>query len=1026
MGWKNWGWKKKTGIILGILILLYTISGFLVIPMVTEAILPDKLSAQLDRPVQVENVSLNPYTLTLSVKGLNIGEKSGDADFVAFDEFFANIQWASLFKLGLVAREVRLKQPFVRVARISETEFNFSDLIPAEKADQKSEPEDKAPGEPFHFHLSNVRVMNGEFQFHDQPMDKTHRFDNVSFTIPMLSNFKPHVDAYAQPVLAGELNGTQLKVDVSTKPFAKSMETTVDVTLAGVNLPYYFDYVPVDLGLDIGQGNLDLETKLDFKQTPAGETQLEISAIADLADLQVTDAAAGEILALSDLHVEMAPSRPLEKQIRLATVSLTEPVVTLVRSFDGKLNLAQLGPQGEDRSTASNAEPSKAAQTNADSETAEAGVKESTAAEAKEPESDPFIFELGKLNLSSGTLNYRDFAAPGASATPHGGPVQMTVKDLNLTVTGFTTKRNQTAQVDLSASLDPDAALSVNGEFGMTPLTVDTAIQIEGLALNRAQPYFPDALNLVVTDGRFHLSGNARLNSNQNKGLSAQLKGDSGIRDLKLLESKSAREFVKWQAFDINGIDVSYNPTRVNLKTLAIEGLKQNLIVEKDGRLNVGQIWAAEPAEPSEPETSEAADKKESVEKEQTQKAAAPFPVSIGEIKLRDIGISFTDYQVDPNYSAEVAFDEGSITGLSTEAFEGAKVSLKGAVNEHAPIDISGRINPLLADLLLDISFRLQNMELSPFSAYSGKYIGKAIEKGKLNLDLDYLIENKKLEAENQVLLNQFTLGHGVESKTAVNLPVGLAIALLKDRKGKIDLDLPVSGRLDDPEFSLTGVIIQSLKNLVAKAATSPFALVSSIVPGGEELRYIEFKAGSADLDDAAEKKLDAIIKLLYERPALNLELTGYVAPEDDRAALKAAALERKIRAAKWAETSEQTETETIPFEEIELTDEEYLKYLRQVYKAEVLAAPDAPEDAKSLGDESLTAAEMKAKIRVRIEVTDAELRLLAQNRVQAVKDYILADDRIAGKRLFIREAETLMPSDAGKFKASRVELNLN
>ena len=657
MGWKNWGWKKKTGIILGILILLYTISGFLVIPMVTEAILPDKLSAQLDRPVQVENISLNPYTLTLSVKGLNIGEKSGDADFVAFDEFFANIQWASLFKLGLVAREVRLKQPLVRVARISETEFNFSDLIPAEKADQKPESEDKAPGEPFHFHLSNVRVMNGEFQFHDQPMDKTHRFDNVSFTIPMLSNFKPHVDAYAQPVLAGELNGTQLKVDVSTKPFAKSMETTVDVTLAGVNLPYYFDYVPVDLGLDIGQGNLDLETKLDFKQTPAGETQLEISAIADLADLQVTDAAAGEILALSDLHVEMAPSRPLEKQIRLATVSLTEPVVTLVRSFDGKLNLAQLGPQGEDRSTASNAVPSKAAQTNADSETAEAGVKESTAAEAKEPESDPFIFELGKLNLSSGTLNYRDFAAPGASATPHGGPVQMTVKDLNLTVTGFTTKRNQTAQVDLSASLEPDAALSVNGEFGMTPLTVDTAIQIEGLALNRAQPYFPDALNLVVTDGRFHLSGNARLNSNQNKGLSAQLKGDSGIRDLKLLESKSAREFVKWQAFDINGIDVSYNPTRVNLKTLAIEGLKQNLIVEKDGRLNVGQIWAAEPAEPSEPETSEAADKKESVEKEQTQKAAAPFPVSIGEIKLRDIGISFTDYQVDPNYSAEVVFD---------------------------------------------------------------------------------------------------------------------------------------------------------------------------------------------------------------------------------------------------------------------------------------------------------------------------------------------------------------------------------
>jgi len=1023
MGWKRMGWKKKTGIILGILILLYTLAGFLVIPMVTEAILPDKLSAQLDRPVQVENISLNPYTLTLSVKGLNIGEKSGDADFIAFEEFFANIQWASLFKLGLVARELRLKEPFVRVARISETEFNFSDLIPSEKEDKKPEPEAKAQSEPLQFHLSNIRIINGDFQFHDQPMDKTHRFDNVSFTIPMLSNFEPHVDAYAQPVLAGELNDTQLKVDVSTKPFAESLETVVDINLAGVDLPYYFDYVPVDLGLDITGGHLNLESKIRFKKASGGKTNLEVSAVADLADLQVTDTAADEILALSDLHVEMAPSRPLEKQIRLATVSFTEPVVTLVRDFNGSLNLARLGPQSENRSSSE----SGADESNAESQAP--ADKEKAEAEESASEEDPFIFELGKLNLSSGTLNYQDFAAPGASATPHGGPVQMTLNDLNLTVTGFTTQKDQTAQVDLSARLDPDAALSVNGEFGITPLTVDAAVNIEAVPLNLAQPYFPDPLNLVVTSGSFDLSGKARLNSDPQAGLSAHFNGDTGIKELTLLESQTAGKFLKWQALDLNGIEMSWNPIRIRLKTLAINGLEQNLIVHENGRLNVSQIYTAEAAESRVPEKSAAEDKKAGAEKsdaDSTEDASAPFPVSIGEIKLRDIAVSFADYSIEPNYSARVTFDEGSITGLSTEAFEGAKVSLKGAVNEHAPIDISGRINPLLADLLLDISFKLQNMELSPFSTYSGKYIGKAIEKGKLNLDLEYSIENKKLEAENEVLLNQFNLGHRVESETAVNLPVGLAIALLKDRKGRIDLDLPVSGRLDDPQFSLTGVIIQSLRNLVAKAATSPFALVSSIVPGGEELRYIQFKAGSADLDDAAEKKLDAIIKLLYERPALNLELTGYVAPEEDRAALKAAALERKIRAAKWAETSEQTETETIPFEEIELTEEEYLKYLRELYKAEVLDASDAPEDAKPLDDESLTREEMAAEIRHRIEIEDARLRLLAQNRVQAVKGYLLNDDRIAGKRLFTREAESLTPPKAGKFKASRVELNLN
>ncbi len=1023
MGWKRMGWKKKTGIILGILILLYTLAGFLVIPMVTEAILPDKLSAQLDRPVQVENISLNPYTLTVSVKGLNIGEKSGDADFVAFDEFFANIQWASLFKLGLVAEELRLKEPFVRVARISGTEFNFSDLVPSEKEDKKPEPEDKAPSEPFQFHLSNVRVINGDFQFHDQPMDKTHRFDNVSFTIPMLSNFEPHVDAYAQPVLAGELNDTQLKVDVSTKPFAESLETVVDINLAGVDLPYYFDYVPVDLGLDITGGHLNLESKIRFKKASEGKTDLEVSAVADLADLQVTDTAADEILALSGLHVEMAPSRPLEKQIRLSAVSLDEPVVTLVRDFNGSLNLARLGPKSENRTSSESGADESMAESQAQAD------KEKAEAEEAASEEDPFIFELDELNLSSGTLNYQDFAAPGASATPHDGPVQMTINDLNLTVTGFTTQKDQTAQVDLSARLDPDAALSVNGKFGVTPLTVDTTVNIEDVPLNLAQPYFPDPLKLAVTSGSFDLSGNARINSGPQAGLSAHFNGDTGIKELTLLESQAEEKFLKCQALDLNGLEVSWNPTRIRLKTLAINGLKQNLIVHENGRLNVNQIYTAEAAESEAPEKSAAEDKKAGVKKsepEQTEAPSAPFPVSIGEIKLRDIGVSFADYSIKPNYSARVTFDEGSITGLSTEAFEGAKVSLKGAVNERAPIDISGRINPLLADLLLDITFKLQNLELSPVSAYSGKYIGKAIEKGKLNLDLEYSIENKKLEAENHVLLDQFNLGHRVESETAVNLPVGLAIALLKDRKGRIELDLPVSGRLDDPQFSLTGVIIQSLRSLFTKAATSPFALVSSIVSGGEELRYIEFEAGAAELDEASREKLDAISKLLYERPALNLELTGYVAPEDDRAALKAAALERKIRAAKWAETSEQTETETIPFEEIELTAEEYLKYLRQVYKAEVLDAPDAPEDVKPLDDESLTAEEMAAEIRQRIEIEDARLRLLAENRVQAIKGYLLNDDRIAGKRLFTREAESLTPPRVEKFKASRVELNLN
>ncbi len=1013
------GWKKWTLIIIGILILLYTLMGFLVVPMVTEAVLPDKLSERLNRSVAIEDISLNPYTLTLAVNGLQIRDKSGSADFIAFDEFFINIQWASLFKLGLVTKELRLKNPFVRVVRVSGSEFNFSDLIPPGTEEKAPEAGADEAGEPFHFSLSNIKLVNGNFEFLDVPMDKTHRFSNVMFNIPMLSNFEPHINDYAQPMLAGELNGTGVKADVSFKPFAESIETIVDVSLTGMNLPYYFDYVPGGLGFDIAYGNLDAESKIDFKKGPDGRADLEISGVVDLNNLRMTEKNAAELVFIPAFHLEMAPSKPLNRQIRLADVTINQPVISMVRDAGGRLNLKAFGTSKE-----SPAENSRSDQSTAESESVES--KDSKASGAAASDSDPFIFEIDNLALNSGTLNYKDFAAPGASAAPYAGPVKMSVENINLNVADFSTRKDHQAELDFSASLDPDAALSVNGKFGISPLTVDTAVKMENVALNQSQPYFPAPLKLVVTDGDLDITGNASLRSKEDAGLSAQFKGDAGIDGLSLVESKTARDFLKWQSVDLIGLDFSWNPTSIILQRLAIKGLKQSLVVQKNGVLNLNRVYVTEPSEKEQPEQAAV----ESVKEEgsapaETAEKPMPFPVSIGEIKLRDSGISFTDYHIEPNYSAQVELSKGSIKGLSSQAFEGAMVSLKGVVNDHAPVDISGRINPLLADLFLDIRFDLQNMELSPFSAYSGKYLGKEIEKGKLNLDLDYLIENKKLEAENRVLFDQFNLGRNVESDTAVNLPVGMAIALLKDRKGEINLDLPVSGRLDDPQFSIIGIIIQSLKNIVTKAATSPFDMVGQIVAGGEELKYIEFEAGGDELAASSAKKLDSINELLYKRPELALELTGFVNTERDREVLKNRALERKLRAAKWAGESRKGDEEAIPFSEIELSEAEYRKYLRQVYQAEVLSVTEPPADAKPLADETLTVPEMKSKILERIEIRDAELRLLAQHRVQAVKKYILEDERIAGKRLFIREAETLSPKDKGGYKKSRVELSL-
>lgn len=596
----------------------------------------------------------------------------------------------------------------------------------------------------------------------------------------------------------------------------------------------------------------------------------------------------------------------------------------------------------------------------------------------------------------------------------------MKIGSINLEVSDFSTSTGSRAELDFSSALPSGGSLSAQGTFVPDPFSADLDLEIKNLGLGLAQPYFPDSLNLVISKGIFGISGRAGVRSGKDKGFGAEFKGKAGIRDFSAVEQGTARDLLEWDSLDLQGIDVSWNPAKISLDRIGISGLKQTAVIREDGSLNLSSIYKAE-KEAAEKEKKKGKEKKTGEVKEEKTPG---LPVSIGEIILRDAGFKFTDYNIQPNFSTEFTIESASIKGLSTEVFEGAKMSVKGAVDEHAPVKVSGRVNPLLENLLLDISFDLKNLELAPLSVYSGRYIGRAIEKGKLNLELDYLVENKKLDAENRILLDQLSLGRRVESEDAVNLPVGLAVALLKNRKGEINLDLPVSGRLDNPKFSAAGIIIQSLKNMIAKAATSPFALVSSIVSGGEELRYIQFRPGNAELAESARKKLDSIQKLLYKRPELNIELTGYSDPAEDRKALAAKALERKILAAKWEKKSGEKK-KAVELSDIELTEKERLKYLRQVYKETVLSGKDASSDAKPLSDETLTPEEMKKEIRKRIRIKDAELRLLVQKRIKRVKGFILEDKRLEAERLFIKEADTLKPPDPGKFKLSRVEIGL-
>jgi hypothetical protein len=369
-------------------------------------------------------------------------------------------------------------------------------------------------------------------------------------------------------------------------------------------------------------------------------------------------------------------------------------------------------------------------------------------------------------------------------------------------------------------------------------------------------------------------------------------------------------------------------------------------------------------------------------------------------------------------------------------------------VDGVGPINITGTLNPFNGTETNTVQISFKDVDLTPVSPYAGKFAGYRIAKGKLNLDLDYEIIGKKLESKNVITLDQFTFGESVNSTNATHLPVRLAVAIMKDREGKIVLDVPVAGRTDDPQFRIRKVVWRAIDNILTKAATSPFSLLGAVFGGGgEELGYQDFAVGSAELTPADIQKLDSLSKGLYERPAMNLEIAGSVDPDGDREGLERAALDQEIRTRLWMKLRKD-EQATNTVDQLAVTPDERASWVKTIYREAVDAGKITPEliaantnlaayaaqalpqkktyekGAAMLMNASSSASQKPEKPAVyqtklvpppdptealllaTYEIGPGDLETLAANRAKAVQDYLLKTGKVTADRLFLKQSE--------------------
>ncbi|WP_395756915.1 DUF748 domain-containing protein [Achromobacter sp. EB05] len=550
-----------------------------------------------------------------------------------------------------------------------------------------------------------------------------------------------------------------------------------------------------------------------------------------------------------------------------------------------------------------------------------------------------------------------------------------------------------------AAGIQGGGKLDLKGAFTPQPLSVKTSVDLSGLNVASFAPYFASSLNATVRAITLGAKGDAEFAAaNGSAPMKAGWKGGVDITDVDLQDRVNKDDFLNWKRLGLSGMNVSVAGEKIvaGLGDIALDDFYGRILLNAQGRLNVMDLVAA-PGQAGGSITQDTQTPGRRAEPPAPAAKGGGMPdISLNSVTLTRGRMTFTDRFVKPNYVAELSSIDGSITAVSSTNPQPAKVKVTGRVYTTAPLSISGVVQPFAKYLSLDLKASAKGVDLPRFNTYSAKYVGYPIKRGKLSVDLEYKIKDRALLATNHVVLNQLTFGDKTNSPDATKLPVLLAVALLKDSRGNIDINLPISGSLDDPEFSVGGIVVRVLLNLVVKAVTSPFSLLASAFGGGEELSYVEFAPGSAALTDDTLQRIDTLTKALVDRPALKMDLSGRADPKTDLDGLRQAWVDAQIRLAKARDVAPRGKKPNPAG--IEVSGAERAKYLEKVYDDTDLK--DKPRNFIGMA-KSVPPQQMEEMLRAAAPVGDEQLRQLADARAQAVYEKLQAQEGLAD-RVFI------------------------
>ncbi|WP_321797848.1 DUF748 domain-containing protein [Burkholderia sp. BCC1988] len=813
--------------------------------------------------------------------------------------------------------------------------------------------------------------------------------------------------------------GGDLKAEGAFSLAAKQADTKL--TVDALALPALQPYLGEATRARVLDGTLgaSVNAKADWGKTPLDAQVADSTVSLKSLKLATPDAKAPAIV-LPDASAKITKVDVAARSAEIASVDATGLALDVKRLKDGKIDLAALG------------------------EPAQAAVPRRTVARKAAAAAPSWHYRIDALNVKESSANFTDLSTPR--------PVKLAIKPLDLSVQKISDDLTKPLPVQLKATLNRKGSVNVSGDVTAQPLKL--GLKINGNRLDAAafEPYFGSALNATIASALLNAQGN--LTFAQVKDMPrATYRGDVALVDVRMLDKATSDPFAGWRSLALSNLKVNHDEkgTDVDAARVTFSNFYGRVLLDAQGRLNLKDVVAKEtgPAQsltrdaskpepvPLSPGMTPPAAAAQASSAAAAQQASAPAAASatvvvkaapppqnpvrmhFGELLLQDGRVTYTDNFIKPNYTANLVAIKGTVGAFGTDSMTSAPVDVAANLAGNGPISIKGSVNPLIDKPALDLTATAHDIELTNLTPYSAKYAGYPITKGKLNVDLHYQLANDQLQANNHIFIDQLTFGDHVENDTATKLPVKLAISLLKNTRGQIDVNLPVSGSLSNPEFSVGGLIWRAVLNLIAKAVTSPFTLLANAFggSGGEDLGYVEFAPGAYELTDAQQKKLDTVVKMLTEKPSIRLDLIGRVDPAKDTPGLRDAYVERLVRQQKLKDVVGQGES--IDPMSVKVEPAEYTKYLTRAYKD-----ADFKKPRNLIGlQKTLPDADMKQALADHAPADDNALRALAQQRAQAVRQYL--DGKIDASRMFVVAPKLDAKGIEDKGATTRVDFGL-